>query len=218
MRVKDLVEHDRPRERLLAAGHEALTDRELLALLIGSGTHGTDAITLAAKVIEACGGLARVAQVEPHELLGIAGMGPAKAARVVAAFHIARRAESAMPPRQVRESADLADIAAPLLRGHRTERVVVIVCDSAGNVLRTVRLTDGGADRSLIPIRDVLRTVLSAGGASFGLAHNHPSGNIEPSQTDRHVTGKLIMAADTVGLRFLDHVIVTATAWRRIHE
>jgi DNA repair protein RadC len=144
MRVKDLAERDRPRERLLTTGHEALADRELLALLIGSGTPGTDAITLAVKVIETCGDLSRLAQAEPHELLTIPGMGPAKAARVAAAFQLARRAESSIPPRQVRGSADLADIAAPLLRRHRTERVVVIVCDPAGNVLRTVRLTDGG--------------------------------------------------------------------------
>lgn len=217
MRVKDLAERDRPRERLLTTGHEALADRELLALLIGSGTPGTDAITLAVKVIETCGDLSRLAQAEPHELLTIPGMGPAKAARVAAAFQLARRAESSIPPRQVRGSADLADIAAPLLRRHRTERAVVIVCDPAGNVLRTVRLTDGGTDRSLIPVRDVLRTVLSAGGTAFGLAHNHPSGNIEPSQADRHVTEQLITAADAVGLRFLDHVIVTATEWCRIY-
>jgi DNA repair protein RadC len=216
MRVKDLVEHDRPRERLLAAGHEALTDCELLALLIGSGTRGTDAIALAAKVIKTCGNLARVAQIEPHELLGIAGMGPAKAARISAAFHLARRAESTTPPRQVRESADLADIAAPLLRGHRTERVVVIVCDPAGHVLRTVRLTDGSSDSSLIPIRDVLRTVLSAGGTAFGIAHNHPSGRPGPSQADLQITRKLVEAAGTVGLRFLDHLIVTDAEWRRV--
>jgi DNA repair protein RadC len=218
MRVKDLAERDRPRERLLTTGHEALADRELLALLIGSGTPGTDAITLAVKVIEACGDLSQLAQAEPHELLTIPGIGPAKAARVAAAFHLARRAESKAPPRQVRGSADLADIAAPMLRGHRTERVVVIVCDPAGNVLRTVRLTDGGADRSLIPIRDVLRAVLSAGGTAFGLAHNHPSGNVEPSQNDQQVTEQLSIAADAVGLRFLDHVIVTTTSWCRIQN
>ena len=89
MRVKDLAERDRPRERLLTTGHEALADRELLALLIGSGTPGTDAITLAVKVIETCGGLSRLAQAEPHELLTIPGMGPAKAARVAAAFALA---------------------------------------------------------------------------------------------------------------------------------
>jgi len=216
MRVKDLAERDRPRERLLTTGHEALADRELLALLIGSGTRGTDAITLAVKVIEACGDLSQLAQAEPHQLLTIPGMGPAKAARVAAAFQLARRAESSIPLRKVRGSADLAGIAAPLLRGHRTERVVVIICDPAGNVLRTVRLTEGGTDRSLIPIRDVLRTVLSAGGTAFGLAHNHPSGNVTASQADRMATVRLIGAATAVDLRFLDHVIVTDAEWRRV--
>jgi DNA repair protein RadC len=216
MRVKDLAERDRPRERLLTTGHEALADRELLALLIGSGTPGTDAITLAVKVIEACGDLSRLAQTEPHELLTIPGMGPAKAARVAAAFQLARRAESTTPLRKVCGSADLADIAAPLLRGHRTERVVLIVCDPTGNVLRTVRLTEGGSDRSLIPIRDVLRAVLSVGGTGFGVAHNHPSGIAGPSQSDLQATRKLVEAADAVGLRFLDHIIITAGQWQTI--
>lgn len=216
MRVKDLAERDRPRERLLTTGHEALADRELLALLIGSGTPGTDAITLAVKVIETCGDLSRLAQAEPHELLTIPGMGPAKAARVAAAFQLSRRAESSIPPRKIRGSADVAGVAAPLLRGHRTERVVVIVCDPAGNVIRTVQLTEGGTDRSLIPVRDVLRTVLSAGGTAFGVAHNHPSGSADPSQSDLQVTRKLAEAADTLGLRFLDHLILTDAEWRRV--
>jgi len=216
MRVKDLAEHDRPRERLLTTGREALADRELLALLIGSGVPGTDAIALAAKVIEACGGISRVARAEPHELLAIPGIGPAKAARVTAAFQLARRAASSEPPRRIRGSADLADIAGPLLRGQRNERVVVVACDAAGNVIRTVRLTEGASDRSLMPVRDVLRTVLSAGGAAFGVAHNHPSGNTEPSQADRQVTRKLKEAADAVGLRFLDHLILSDAEWRRV--
>ncbi|HWG15899.1 MAG TPA: UPF0758 domain-containing protein, partial [Streptosporangiaceae bacterium] len=93
MRVTDLMVDDRPRERLLAQGAEALADRELLALLIGSGTAGTDAIDLAARVIEVCGGLPRLARADPHTLIAPAGMGPAKAARVAAAFQLAWRVE-----------------------------------------------------------------------------------------------------------------------------
>lgn len=218
MRILDLAESDRPRERLLTTGREALADRELLALLLGSGAPGTDAISLAVKIIDACGGLPRLARAEPHELLGLPGIGPAKAARVAAAFQLARRAESSMPPRRVRGSADIALVTAPLLRGHPTERVAVVVCDPAGNVIRTVRLTDGATDRSLIPVRDVLRAVLSAGGAAFGVAHNHPSGSAEPSQADRSATELLRKGADAVGLRLLDHVVVTSTNWRTVQS
>jgi DNA repair protein RadC len=218
MRVKDLAEHDRPRERLLAMGSETLADRELLALIIGSGTAGTDAVDLAAQIIETCGDLSRLAVTEPHELFNLPGMGPAKAARIAAAFQLARRAGRSAIPCKVRGSPDLADLAAPLLRGLRAERVALIICDNAGNVIRAACLTNGATDRSLIPIRDVLRTVLSAGGAAFGLAHNHPAGDTEPSESDYHITRRLIDAANITGLRFLDHIIVTDREWRRIQS
>jgi DNA repair protein RadC len=216
MRVTDLLVDDRPRERLLAQGAEALADRELLALLIGSGTAGTDAIDLAAQVIEVCGGLPRLARADPHTLIAPAGMGPAKAARVAAAFQLAWRVERELAPRWIASPAGLAGVAAPLLRGLRAERVVVVSCDQAGKVLRTIRLTEGGSDRSLMPVRDVLAAVLSAGAASFGVAHNHPSGTLEPSDADRRATARLRDGADAVGLRFLGHVIVTERRWRRI--
>lgn len=216
MRVKDLPAADRPRERMFARGAEALADRELLALLLGSGTQGNDAVELAARLIERHGGLPALARADPHELLTLPGMGPAKAARVIAAFHLARRAAAGPERRRITGSADLAAVAAPLLRGLRRERVVVVVCDTAGAVIRATLLTEGAADRSLIPVRDVLTLVLRVGGTAFGIAHNHPSGNIEPSEPDRVVTDRLAMAAETVGLRFLDHVVLTDTAWCRI--
>jgi DNA repair protein RadC len=83
-------------------------------------------------------------------------------------------------------------------------------------VLRVVPLTDGAADRSLIPVREVLGSVLAIGGSRFAVAHNHPSGSLEPSPADIRVTEELRTAAETVGLRFLDHVIVTETAWARV--
>lgn len=216
MRVKDLAEHDRPRERLLAHGAAALADRELLALLLGAGTTGTDAIELAARLIARHDGLPRLATACPHELLQVPGVGPAKAARVAAAFEFAQRAAVEVPRRRIASSADLAAASAPFLRGLRHERVVLIACDSAGAVLRTSVLTEGSSDGSLVPVRDVLRSVLSVGAAAFGLAHNHPSGNLTPSVADRQITERLREAGETVGLRFLDHVIVTDSAWRRI--
>jgi DNA repair protein RadC len=212
---------DRPRERLLARGPDALADRELLALLLGSGTLGTDAIELAARLIDACGGLTRMAQVaraNPHALLALPGMGPAKATRVAAAFLLAQRAEDEATPERITSSADLFRAAAPLLRGLSIERVVVVVCDSAGKVLRKRCLTEGASDRSLIPVRDVLTTVLAVGGAAFGVVHNHPSGTAEPSDADCRATIRLREGAEAVGLRFLDHVIFTDKEWRRTHN
>jgi DNA repair protein RadC len=216
VKVLDLPEMDRPRERLLSRGAAALSDRELLALVLGSGLPGCDAIELAATLIGESGGLPALATADPHALKRLPGVGSAKAARVVAAFELARRATVVGDRRKILGSADVAAVATPYLRGLRHERVVVVVCDTSGGLLRVVSLTDGSADRSLIPVRDVLTAVLAVGGTSFAVAHNHPSGALAPSTQDTEVTMKLREAASTVGVRFLDHVIFTETAWARV--
>ncbi|MFE2426472.1 RadC family protein [Streptomyces sp. NPDC059373] len=210
---------DRPRERLLSRGPEALSDRELLGLLLGSGTSGCDAVELAGRLIARHGGLYELSRAAAHELAaGLAGVGPAKAARVAAAFQLGRRTASGDTGgrQRVCGSGDLATVAAPILTGLRHERVVVVVCDGAGAVLRTAVLTEGATDRSLLPVRDVLALVLAAGGTAFGVAHNHPTGRVEPSDPDRLATARLAAGAETVGLRFLDHVVVTDREWRRV--
>jgi DNA repair protein RadC len=216
VKLLDLPELDRPRERLLSRGAAALSDRELLALILGSGVPGCDAIELAAVLIGESGGLPVLATADPHALKRLPGVGSAKAARVAAAFELARRATAVGDRRRVVGSADVASAAAPYLRGLRHERVVVVACDNSGGLLRVAPLTDGSADRSLIPVRDVLTVVLAVGGTSFAVAHNHPSGSLTPSPQDTAVTMKLREAAATVGVRFLDHVILTETSWVRI--
>jgi DNA repair protein RadC len=216
VKVLDLPELDRPRERLLSRGAAALSDRELLALVLGPGLPGCDAIELAAVLIGESGGLSALATADPHALKRLPGLGAAKAARVAAAFELARRATVSEGRRRIAGSADVATVAAPYLRGLRHERVVVVACDTSGGLLRVTPLTDGSADRSLIPVRDVLTSVLGIGGTSFAVAHNHPSGSLIPSPEDTEVTMKLREAAAIVGVRFLDHVILTETAWARV--
>ena len=216
IKIRDLPEADRPRERLLRRGPEALSDRELLALVLGAGLTGCDAIELAGELIRECGSLRSLAVADPHLLTQRPGVGPAKAARVAAAFELARRTASAGAKRQISRPADVALVAAPYLRGLRRERVVVIVCDSGCRLLRVVTLTEGGADRSLIPVRDVLSAVLAIGGTRFAVAHNHPCGSLGPSAADIRVTARLRDAAETVGLRFAGHVIITEAAWTTV--
>lgn len=216
MKVRDLPEAQRPRERMLRVGAANLQDRELLALMLGSGLPGQDAIELGAVLIDYAGDLAALAKADPYALTRVPGVGIAKAVRVAGAFELGRRAADSPVRRRITRSTDVAEEATPYLRGLRHERVVVIICDNNGGLLRTVTLTEGGNDRSLLPVRDVLHTVLSSGGARFAVAHNHPSGSLEPSKADVEITARLRAAAETVGLRFLDHVIVTATEWSRI--
>jgi len=214
--MRDLPAAERPRERMLRVGAENLQDRELLALMLGSGLPGQDAIELGAALIEYVGDLAALAKADPYTLTRVPGIGMAKAVRIAGAFELGRRAAGAPARRRITRSRDVAEETAPYLRGLRRERVVVTVCDNNGGVLRTAPLTEGGSDRCLLPVRDVLQIVLSSGGARFAVAHNHPSGSLEPSAADTAVTARLRSAAETVGLRFLDHVIVTETEWSRI--
>ncbi|GAA3426985.1 DNA repair protein RadC [Streptosporangium nondiastaticum] len=216
MRVKDMPPSDQPRERLLSNGATALADRELLALLIGSGSRGTNAVELASHLIAHCGDLRGLARSDAHRLMSVPGIGPAKAARVIAAFHLVRQAQSEPERRRITCSGDLASVAAPLLRGLGRERVVVVVCDAGGAVTRRAVVSEGGGDHVPVSVREIVSTVLTSGGVSFGLAHNHPGGSLDPSPDDLEFTARLHEAAETVGLRFLDHVIVTDTAWRRI--
>jgi DNA repair protein RadC len=211
MRLKDLSKHDRPRERLMSRGANALADRELLAVLLGSGFRGSSALELAAQVIEHCGDLEGLGRSDPHRLLTVPGVGPAKAARVNAAFHLVRRAEAWPERERITSTSELADHCAPLLRGHVQERLVMVVCDTGGRVLKRSVVTEGGSDHTAIPVRELITEVLTTGGAMFGLAHNHPSGS-----ADLDATARVIEAAETVGLRLLDHLIITDTAWRRI--
>nr|WP_245653251.1 DNA repair protein RadC [Herbidospora sakaeratensis] len=216
LRVKDMAAGDQPRERLLEKGGNALADRELLAILLGSGSRGMSAVELASRVISHCGDLGELARSEPHRLLSVPGVGPAKAARVAAAFHLVRRSQSGPGPLRITSSADLAALVAPLLREQTKERLVLVVCDAAGGVLRQLVLTEGGSDHTSLPVRDVITAVLTSGGAAFGVAHNHPSGSTEPSPADVASTDHLRHASDIVGLTFLDHLVVTDTKWRRV--
>ncbi|SDJ38142.1 DNA repair protein RadC [Nonomuraea maritima] len=216
MRVKDLSKSDRPRERLLSSGAAALADRELLAVLLGSGFRGASALDLASQVIEQCGDLDALGRSDPHRLLTLRGIGPAKAARVSAAFHLARRAEARPERERITSTTDLAQACAPLLRGRAQECLVLVVCDTRGRLLRRTVMTQGDSERTVMPVRQVITEVLTSGGALFGLAHNHPGGSLEPSREDVEATIRLTEAAETVGLRLLDHVIITDTGWRRI--
>lgn len=208
--------HDRPRERLLARGRAALSEQELLAILLRSGTRGMSATDLGASLLAEYGGLQGLASTQPEELAARAGVGLAKAASLVAAFELGRRAGSGDRPVVLRSADDVARVAMRELDGHRRERVLVLVCDAANRLRQTVVVSEGSIDRSLVPVREILNAVLRHDGRGFALAHNHPSGNAEPSGADASVTRELRDAARMVGLRFLGHVVLAGPSWAEV--
>ncbi|MEX2407072.1 MAG: DNA repair protein RadC [Actinomycetota bacterium] len=207
--------HERPRERLMARGVEALSERELLALVLRSGRQGESALDLAATLLAQQGGLAALAGLRPEELAGIPGVGSAKAAALVAAFRLGRVAEPAPNGPVLRSAEDVAGIAVRELVGARRERVIVLVCDGRNRLRRVVPVSEGAIDRSIMPVREILNAVLRLDGRSFAVAHSHPSGDPTASAEDTLATHRIREASSSTGLRFLGHVIVAGSQWRR---
>lgn len=207
---------DRPRERLLALGPGALSDQELLAILLRSGTRGTGATELATSLLSAHGGVHGLACVRTEELAAATGVGVAKAASLVAAFELGRRAAHPEEKVIIRSAEDVVRVARRHLDGHRRERVVVLVCDASNCLRQTIVVSEGSIDRSTLPVREILNAVLRHDGRAFALAHNHPSGNAEASSADRLATKDVRDAAGIVGLRFLGHVVLAGSSFSAV--
>ncbi|MFI6363462.1 RadC family protein [Nocardia sp. NPDC050630] len=204
----------RPRERLLTLGPHALSDSELLAVLLRQGRRGESALDMAAELIAEHGGIAGLAAARPEELSRRAGVGEAKAAAIIAAFHLATRARSS-PENAPRldAAADVVRVALPLFAGARVERLLVLVCDAQNRLRHKVFVAEGAIDQVAVPVREILNTVLRHDGRAFAVVHNHPSGDPVPSFDDRRATSLLIESARIVGLRFLDHVVIAGQGW-----
>ena len=205
--------HERPRERLAALGASALSDAELVAVHLGSGSRGQTAVELASRLLLDFGGVDGLGRADVDELGRHTGVGPAKACRLVAAFALADRIGSTITRPEVRTSADIAALATPRIGRARTEHVLLLLLDGRHRVSRVLTVATGGATSSLVPVREVLSLALRHDAVAIALAHNHPSGSVDPSQEDSAVTQRIRRGADEVGMRFLDHVIVAGDQW-----
>lgn len=207
--------HDRPRERLLRQGQEAMSDAELVAIQLGSGRVGVSALEVAQALLAEWGGLSGLSGADPAELARTPGVGPAKASRLAAVFGIASRLAKASDSRpRLDTSADIAQHAANALSGLRVERLVTLIADGGQRLRRIEVAAEGSATSCPVPVREIVATVLRHDGVAFAVAHNHPGGDPEPSEADRAATRALRVAAEATGLRFLDHVVVAGRQWR----
>lgn len=210
--MKDLPIVDRPREKLTRAGASALGDNELVALVLGSGTSTRGALEIAHDVLRAAGGADGLLRMGIDELCAIAGVGSARAARVVAAVELGRRAlvrEAGDRP-QFRSPPELVQYLMPLYGGHRVERFGVLLLDSRLRLIRTAILATGSADGVVVEPRDVYREALLASATHVVAFHNHPSGDPAPSSADRVVTRRLVQSGHTLGIPLVDHIILGA--------
>lgn len=203
--------HDRPRERLRSVGARNLSGRELLALLVGSGSRHGSAFEVADRLLgEAAGSLRRLGSLDTTRLQNVGGVGAATAGRVLAALELGRRAavENVEPEEPIRGPGDVFRLMGPRLRDLAQEEFHALLLNTRHRVLREVAVTRGILDASLIHPREVFRPAVVEGAAGVILVHNHPSGDPAPSAEDRAVTRQLSEAGRAVGIPVLDHVIV----------
>jgi DNA repair protein RadC len=206
-----VAEADRPRERLWSLGPAALTTAELVAILLGTGGAGSDVLEVAGRLLDvADGSLRRLARRPGAELLQANGVGPTKAARLLAAFELgARLAREERPPvLRIREPEDVARLFQSRLRDLQVEEFHLLALDSQSQVLREVLVTRGLLNSSLVHPREVFRAAIAEAAAGIIVVHNHPSGDPSPSAEDRAVTQQLAAAGRLLDLPLYDHLII----------
>jgi DNA repair protein RadC len=211
MPLSVVPESERPRERLWTLGPAALTTAELLAILLGTGGTAAGVMELAGRVLEIGeGSLRRLAQRPSAELLRAQGVGPTKAARLLAAFELgARIAKEERPPlSRIREPDDVVRLFQARLRDLQVEEFHLLALDSQSQVLREVLVTRGLLNSSLVHPREVFRAAIAEAAAGIIVVHNHPSGDPTPSAEDRAVTQQLVAAGRLLDLPLYDHVII----------
>ena len=205
------AEEDRPREKMMSKGAQALTNAELLAILIGSGSGDDSAVSLMQKVLASYGdSLDRVGRLSVEELCHFKGIGPAKAITILAACELGRRRAVEQPERrQVRSAAQVYDYFYPMMRDLAVEECHVLLLNQSSTVIDSVRIGVGGLTETVVDVRIILREALLKRATSLILCHNHPSGNLRPSTHDDSLTNQLREAARLLNLNLADHVIFT---------
>jgi DNA repair protein RadC len=208
--MKAIAEHDRPREKLARLGAAALGDNELVAIVLGQGQPRAGALEVANETLAAIGGVAALARVGSDELRRIGGIGPARAAQLLAAVELGRRtvANAASSRPQMTSPRVVAEFLLAQHGNRRVEQFGVLLLDTKHRVLRTTVLSIGTLDASIVHPREVFREAVAAGAAAIVLFHNHPSGDPEPSAEDTRLTERLMTAGVMMGINILDHVIL----------
>ena len=212
IRIRDLAVEDRPREKVSLQGVGSLTSTELMAILIGTGTQGASALDLARGILSrADNDLGRIAKMSLSEMTRNPGIGEAKAIRILAAFELSRRRRSSHPDQKIhiRCSRDAYQILEGSLADLPHEEFWILLLNRANQVIEKRRISQGGISGTVTDIRIILRAAVDKLSSGMILAHNHPSGNLNPSDADLKITGKIKEAAVLLDISLLDHLIIS---------
>ncbi len=210
--IKGWAKDDQPREKLLSKSPGALSDSELLAILIGSGTSKRSAVELARDILElGKNNLQQLGKVSVKELMKIKGIGKVRAIVIAAALELGRRRQASMSLEkpQVTSGHDAAIYLQIKLKDYRQEVFAAIFLNGAGKVLHFEILSEGGLTGTIADPRIIFRKALERDAVGIILCHNHPSGNLRPSQADKSFTHKIKQGAEHLDIKLLDHIIVS---------
>ena len=219
--IRQLAEEDRPREKMMTKGSEALSDAELIAILIGSGNADESAVTLSQRMLANCSGdLNSLGKWGLENFCTFKGMGPAKSLTVMAALELGRRRKLQERKERTRitSSVDIYELFHPLMADLPTEEFWVLLLNRSNRVIDKVRISSGGIDQTTADVRTILREALLARATQIVLVHNHPSGNIHPSQEDKRITERIKGAGHLMNISVIDHVIVTDGAYYSFND
>ncbi len=209
-RVRNLLPEEQPREKLMQYGPDVLTDAELLAILLRSGSKGMNVLETSRALMKQTSGIHKLARCDWDEMRSIKGIGSVKAVTLVAAFELARRVNAHDGSEEVvfRNPEQAYSYFGPMLRDLNKEVFVLVSMNSAKRMLRYHRISTGGTNATIVDVPEIMRLAIMDRARSILLLHNHPSGNTEPSRSDISLTRQIVKSAAIMGLHVCDHVIV----------
>jgi DNA repair protein RadC len=211
LKIRELPRDEWPREKLLTKGASALSEAELIAILLGSGVPGANAVDVARELLREFGPLSALSRRAPKELQKIKGIGPARAVFLAAAFQLGYRlAQEAFSKRKLDTPEAVNDLVGPELRALEKESLRVVLLDTRYQLKRVEEVSLGSLNESIAHPRDLLRPALIHAAFAVIVVHNHPSGDPSPSQSDHSLTRRLAEAAEIMQIKLLDHVIIGA--------
>ena len=210
--ITNWSEDDKPREKLMLKGKSVLSDAELIAILIGSGSRSESAVDLSKRILASVdNNLNALGKLSLSQLMQFKGIGEAKAISIIAALELGRRrrAEDAVELKKVTSSKIIFEIMQPIIGELPHEEFWIIYLNNSNKVISKSQLSKGGITGTLVDVRIVFKTALEMGATGLILCHNHPSGTLIPSDADKQITRKLKLAGDSLEIKVLDHLIVT---------
>lgn len=219
--INEWAEEDRPREKLQALGAECLSNAELLAILIGSGSTDESAVALMKRIMNDCSNnLNTLGKMSIRELTAYKGMGPAKAITILAACELGKRRQKTQVEerRCLSSPQDIYEYMHPTMQDLDVEEAWVLLLNQGFRLIKPIRLSHGGISETAVDIRLIMKEAIVNNATVIALCHNHPSNNLFPSRNDDNLTQNVKKACETMRIHFLDHVIVTDGAYYSYSE